>query len=190
MIREPGGCFEQTSSTNYPNVMVLQLPRVERRRRSAARAEDANEQLDHGYKLLTGYETPEQGLRVVRRRSPGHEALTAYGLMEFADMAKVYEVDTAMVERTANWLMSRRDGKGGFQRSSRGARLVRPRRAETTTTRLHHVGARPRRSARRASTPELTAQQTLGASTTDPYLLALATNTALNVKPADGADAV
>ena len=23
MIREPGGCFEQTSSTNYPNVMVL-----------------------------------------------------------------------------------------------------------------------------------------------------------------------
>jgi uncharacterized protein YfaS (alpha-2-macroglobulin family) len=23
MIREPGGCFEQTSSSNYPNVMVL-----------------------------------------------------------------------------------------------------------------------------------------------------------------------
>jgi hypothetical protein len=23
MLREPGGCFEQTSSTNYPNVMIL-----------------------------------------------------------------------------------------------------------------------------------------------------------------------
>ena len=23
MIREPGGCFEQTSSTNYPNIMIL-----------------------------------------------------------------------------------------------------------------------------------------------------------------------
>src|SRR5262249_28244654 len=24
MLQEPGGCFEQTSSTNYPNVMILQ----------------------------------------------------------------------------------------------------------------------------------------------------------------------
>ena len=23
MIREPGGCFEQTSSSNYPNIMIL-----------------------------------------------------------------------------------------------------------------------------------------------------------------------
>ena len=24
MLREPSGCFEQTSSTNYPNVMIMQ----------------------------------------------------------------------------------------------------------------------------------------------------------------------
>ena len=35
-MQEPGGCFEQTSSTNYPNVMVLQLPQDARRRRSGA----------------------------------------------------------------------------------------------------------------------------------------------------------
>jgi len=38
--------------------------------------------------------------------------------MEFADMAKVYDVDRKMVERTADWLMSRRDQQGGFQRSA------------------------------------------------------------------------
>ena len=24
MLREPAGCFEQTSSTNYPNIMIMQ----------------------------------------------------------------------------------------------------------------------------------------------------------------------
>ncbi len=100
MIREPGGCFEQTSSSNYPNIMILELPRGERRGERGARREDAERRSITGYKLLTGYET--------RRRAtsgsaaiPGHEALTAYGLMEFADMAKVYDVDRTMVDRTA-----------------------------------------------------------------------------------------
>ena len=43
-------------------------------------------------------------------------------------MTKVYDdVDRQMIERTADWLMSRRDGKGGFQRNAQRARLVRPR---------------------------------------------------------------
>jgi len=33
MLREPNGCFEQTSSTNYPNIMVLSVSQGERRRR-------------------------------------------------------------------------------------------------------------------------------------------------------------
>src|SRR6185436_18544129 len=50
---------------------------------------------------------------------PGHEALSAYGLMEFTDMAKVHPVDAAMVARTRDWLLARRDGKGGFLRNER-----------------------------------------------------------------------
>jgi hypothetical protein len=44
---------------------------------------------------------------------------TAYGLMEFADMAKVYPVDHAVVERTARWLLSQQgaDGSWGGQGS-------------------------------------------------------------------------
>src|SRR5262249_35857422 len=48
---------------------------------------------------------------------PPHEALTAYGLLQFHDLAKVYDrVDPTMVERTRKFLLSRRDGNGNFTR--------------------------------------------------------------------------
>jgi len=179
MIREPGGCFEQTSSTNYPNIMILGYLN------SADGADPALVQktqgvLDHGYKLLTGYETPEKGYEWFGH-TPGHEALTAYGLMEFADMAKVYDVDHKMVERTADWLMSRRDQQGGFQRSSQA--LDSFGRANPTTTNAYIMWALA--EARRTSglTKELAVQKTLGSETADPYLLALAANTNLATAP-------
>ena len=46
---------------------------------------------------------------------PGHETLTAYGLMEFTEMAEVHSVDSELIDRTRGWLLSRRDGNGGFQ---------------------------------------------------------------------------
>lgn len=45
-------------------------------------------------------------------------ALTAYGLLQFTEMKKVFPVDQSMLDRTTKWLLSRRDGKGGFERSS------------------------------------------------------------------------
>lgn len=175
MIREPGGCFEQTSSTNYPNVMVLSYL-ASNDAADPQLVQSANEKLDHGYKLLTGYETPNKGYEWFGK-SPGHEALTAYGLMEFADMAKVYDVDHSMVERTADWLMSRRDGKGGFLRSAEAIDSFG--RASETTTTAYIMWALSEAHRTKGLDPELAAQQKLGASTTDPYLLALATNTAL-----------
>src|SRR6185503_19643816 len=111
------GCFEQTSATNYPNIMVMQYLESNEAADPNIVA-DASGKLNRGYKLLTGYESPQKGYEWFGQ-NPGHEALTAYGLMEFADMAQVYDVDHQMVERTAAWLMTRRDGKGGYQRNSR-----------------------------------------------------------------------
>jgi len=179
MIREPGGCFEQTSSSNYPNTMIL----------SYLQSTDAADPalvgktlgvLDRGYKLLTGFETPAKGYEWFGK-SPGHEALTAYGLMEFADMAKVYDVDPKMVERTAAWLMSRRDGKGGFARSAQALDTFG--RAGEATTNAYIMWALAEAHRTAGLDAELAAQRTLGASTQDPYLLALAANTALLTAP-------
>ncbi|MBM4062669.1 MAG: A-macroglobulin complement component, partial [Planctomycetes bacterium] len=117
ILQEPHGCFEQASSSNYPNTLVLALleasgdnvPTVAARARAL---------LPRGYAKITGYECKERGYEWFGG-DPGHEALTAYGLLQFHDMAKVHPVDAAMVERTRTWLLGRRDGKGGYQRNSR-----------------------------------------------------------------------
>jgi hypothetical protein len=182
MIREPGGCFEQTSSTNYPNIMILGYLNSTS---DAAGADPALVQktqsvLDRGYKLLTGYETSDKGYEWFGH-SPGHEALTAYGLMEFADMAKVYDVDRKMVERTADWLMSRRDQQGGFQRSAQA--LDSFGRASPTTTNAYIMWALAEARRTGSLTRELAVQKALGAENSDPYLLALAANTNLVAAP-------
>mgnify|MGYP000205086016 CR=1 FL=1 len=185
MLREPNGCFEQASSTNYPNVMILRYlktaqvaaPRVMSR---------ATALLGSGYKLLTGYETKQRGYEWFGQ-TPGHEALTAYGLMEFADMAKVYDVDAQMVERTAAWLMERRDGQGGFSRSSTA--LDSFGRAGADTTNAYIMWALAEAGRADGLTAELKVQRALAAATRDPYLLALAANTLQRVSGGDGAAA-
>ncbi|MBK7002941.1 MAG: hypothetical protein IPH35_24320 [Rhodoferax sp.] len=118
MLREPNGCFEQTSSTNYPNVMIMQYLK-QHDVADPALLERTNKLLDSGYKKLSGFESPKKGYEWFGG-DPGHEALTAYGLLEFADMKDVYgTVDTAMLARTAAWLKSRRDGSGGYLRDAK-----------------------------------------------------------------------
>jgi alpha-2-macroglobulin-like protein len=182
MIREPGGCFEQTSSSNYPNIMILGYLGANDAADPALLAKTQGT-LDRGYKLLTGYETKQKGYEWFGQ-NPGHEALTAYGLMEFADMAKVYDVDRQMVERTADWLMSRRDHKGGFLRSAEAADTFG--RAGEVTTNAYILWALAEAHRTAGLDPELAADRALGAETKDPYLLALATNTHLLAAPGTG----
>jgi len=117
MLRSPGGCFEQVSSSTYPNVMVLQYLQ----KHDPGNSEPQNKALNYikdGYKRLANYETNVDGFDWWGR-APGHVALTAYGLLEFSDMMKVYDkVDKQMMMRTINYLLKNRDGKGGFTLSS------------------------------------------------------------------------
>ena len=114
LIRRPWGCFEQVSSATYPNILILKYlketgktnPEIERR---------ALDFIKKGYKKLAGYETNQNGFEWYGR-TPPHEALSAYGVLEFTEMKEVYKgVDPNLIERTVKWLMSRRDGKGGFK---------------------------------------------------------------------------
>jgi hypothetical protein len=117
LIQEPYGCFEQTSSTTYPLTMAQQYfmshSGVDPQLVSSAR-----EKLDRGYQRLVGFECKQKGYEWFGQ-DPGHEALTAYGLMHFTDMGKVRQVDTAMLGNTRRWLMAQRDGQGGFERKRR-----------------------------------------------------------------------
>ena len=54
MLREPNGCFEQTSSSNYPNVMIMQYMR-QHDVADTALLERSSKLLDSGYKKLAGF---------------------------------------------------------------------------------------------------------------------------------------
>jgi len=73
--------------------------------------------LEIGYNKLTAYEISGGGFEWYGR-APAHEGLTAYGLVQFKDMQVVYSgVETSIIKRTQEYLMSRRDGKGGFEQN-------------------------------------------------------------------------
>ncbi len=112
MLRQPNGCFEQVSSSNYPNLLVLDLLRETGTSKPEVESQ-ALSLLEDGYKKLTAYECKSGGFDWWGR-DPAHEGLTAYGILEFTDMARVFNVDKKLIERTVDWLYKRRDGKGGW----------------------------------------------------------------------------
>jgi uncharacterized protein YfaS (alpha-2-macroglobulin family) len=117
ILREPTGCFEQTSMSSYPNVMVLDYLKSTDSKDDKTIGK-ATALLDKGYDRLITFESKDKGYEWFGA-NPGHEALTAYGLMQFNDMKKVGKtIDNKMMDRTAKWLMDKRDGKGGFARSA------------------------------------------------------------------------
>jgi len=116
IIREPYGCFEQVSSSTYPNILVLKYLK-ETGKNNLDIEQKALKFIKKGYKKLAAYETAEDGFEWYGA-TPPHEALSAYGLMEFTEMKEVYNgVDEKMLQRTVNWLLNRRNGKGGFKQN-------------------------------------------------------------------------
>ncbi|MBS1999500.1 MAG: A-macroglobulin complement component, partial [Cyanobacteria bacterium SZAS LIN-2] len=117
MIQDPCGCFEQTSSTSYPLTMAQQYF-LSHTGVAPSLIEASREKLDKGYKQLVGFWCPDRGYEWFGE-NPGHEALTAFGLLHFNDMSQVREVDRKMVSTTREWLMKQKDGQGGFNRKRR-----------------------------------------------------------------------
>jgi hypothetical protein len=181
ILREPYGCFEQTSSSAYPNIMVLNYLKSNDVKDPALLAK-ANDLIDRGYKRLVTFETKEKGYEWFGG-TPAHEALTAYGLMEFKDMSEVYaSVDNTMVERTANWLFSRKDGKGGFMRD--GKALDSFGRASEEVTNAYIVYSLSEAGYVMEIKNELEKAYKTAEANQDPYQMALVTNALFNTKDA------
>lgn len=135
IFQMPSGCFEQTSSTTYPNILALDYLR--RNKLAVPQVEAKAKQYIHlGYQRLVGFEVPGGGFDWYGR-PPANVTLTAYGLMEFVDMAKVHDVDPKLIQRTAAWLMGQRQADGSWSPDGRGA---------------HIAGVRDQQSARLATT--------------------------------------
>ena len=104
ILQMPSGCFEQTTATNWPNTLVLRYiqasgqvtPEIELK---------ALDFLQQGYQRLLTFECTGGGFVWFGDPAPANVVLSAMGVLEFADMAAVIEVDAAVIERTATWLV-------------------------------------------------------------------------------------
>ncbi|MBW2734042.1 MAG: hypothetical protein JRH20_16770 [Deltaproteobacteria bacterium] len=150
ILRSPHGCFEQTSSAVYPNLLVLDyLRRV--RRSSPAVEKKARGYLAKGYQRLLTFEVAGGGFSWFGR-APANQVLTAYGLMEFSDMARLRDVDPKLIARTRRWILARQQKDGSWAKDAVNIRdgvvnhLVgdQVRRTAYITRALLHSGARGR----------------------------------------------
>ena len=112
LLRMPFGCFEQTSSVTYPNVLVLRY--LKRTGKAQPETEmKARHFITIGYQRLLTFEVEGGGFSWFGD-PPAHKVLTAYGLLEFADMSKVHDVDPNLIIRTIDWLISRQNADGSW----------------------------------------------------------------------------
>jgi A-macroglobulin TED domain/Alpha-2-macroglobulin family/A-macroglobulin receptor binding domain/MG2 domain/Alpha-2-macroglobulin bait region domain/Carboxypeptidase regulatory-like domain len=113
ILRMPGGCFEQTSSSTYPNVLALDYMKTTGKLTPEVHAK-AEGFIANGYQRLLTFEVPGGGFSWFGQ-APANKILTSYGLMEFSDMAKVSEVDPRLVQRTQQWLASQQQADGSWK---------------------------------------------------------------------------
>lgn len=103
MLHMPHGCFEQTTSTLYPDVMVLDY--LKETGKSTPEIENkAKEFIAVGYQKLLQYEATPGGFSFYGGQA--QKIPTAFGLQLFSDMAKVYPIDKALIPRMQKWLLS------------------------------------------------------------------------------------
>jgi A-macroglobulin TED domain/Alpha-2-macroglobulin family len=183
LLREPNGCFEQTSTSNYPNLLILDYLKESNQTKPEVESR-ARELLGRGYTKLTSFEctntakNDKEGYEWFGGTAPAHEALTAYGLLQFRDMARVRDVDPAMLKRTQDFLMSRRDGKGGFLRNP--AAIDSFGRAPDDVTNAYIVWALTESGKDDDLTKELNTLGEQAKTSKDPYFLSLVANSLIN----------
>jgi hypothetical protein len=115
MLQTPYGCFEQTTSTAWPNVLVTAYMKATGQITPEIQLK-AESLMSAGYQRLLTFEHPGGGFSWFGTQDPApYLSVTAFGLMEFADMAKVHEVDPAMIARTAQWLASKQESDGSWK---------------------------------------------------------------------------
>ncbi len=174
IFQMPSGCFEQTSSTTYPNVLALDYLRRTGKNVPAVEAK-AKQYINLGYQRLLTFEVPGGGFEWFGH-APANQRLTAYGLMEFEDMAKVHDVDPKLIARTRQWLLDQRQADGSWLPDGRDLHQANLSRLAQTAYVATAVFARSAQADPRAGLTRAWLLRHRPDDIADPYLLALVAN--------------
>lgn len=106
----------------YPNVMVLDYLR-QTGQISPELQMQAEEYVAQGYQRLLTFQLEGGGFSLFGTE-PADPMLSAYGLMQLADMSRVYPVEQRTIERTSNWLFSQQEADGSWTPGGGGREMA------------------------------------------------------------------
>lgn len=110
----PTGCFEQISSSLYPDILALKYLENNGIVNEELKAKAIN-YISSGYQKLLTYEVKgESGGYSLYGYSPAETVLTAYGLMELTDLKEVYNVDETVLNKMTKFLYNKQNSNGSF----------------------------------------------------------------------------
>jgi len=183
LLRMPYGCFEQTSSSTYPNVLALDYMK---RTKKATPEVSAKAQgfIAAGYQRLMTFEVPGGGFSWFGN-APANKILTSYGLMEFSDMSKVHDVDPRLIQRTQQWLADQQQSDGSWRPDSGGIAEGAINRYQSDTLRITAYVAWALETSGYQGAAVDRARQFIGAhlnAASDAYTLAVVANFAVDGK--------
>jgi len=114
IFKMPTGCFEQISSSLYPNILALKYLESNGIVNEELKSK-AISYISSGYQKLLTYEVKgESGGYSLYGNSPAETVLTAYGLMQLADLKDVYNVDEKVINEMTNFLYQKQNLNGSF----------------------------------------------------------------------------
>lgn len=115
IFRMPTGCFEQTSSSLYPNILALRYLSDNKINNNELK-EKALSYISSGYQRLLTFEVKgEKGGYSLYGNSPAVPVLTSYGLMELKDLSEVYDVDENVLNNMKEYLYKKQKVNGSFE---------------------------------------------------------------------------
>lgn len=111
--KEPYGCFEQLSSTVYPNFFILDYLK------SGKKIDTSTENLviknmKKGFQKMLSYKNGDGGFGYFNSEE-SDVAVSAFALLEFTDLKKYVNPDTKLIQGLSSFILSRKNRNGLFE---------------------------------------------------------------------------
>ena len=111
--KEPYGCFEQLSSTVYPNIFILDYLK------SSKKIDTATENLviknlKKGFQKLLSYKNKDGGFGYFSS-AESDVALSAFALLEFTELKKYVNPDAKLIQGLSSFILSKKNANGLFE---------------------------------------------------------------------------